>query len=226
MRRLRRAGRDCRARRSSRPVRRRVLQRRRATSSRTSPVSDRTCAWIAFDSNLLEEAEADLDGGEVEEVDGAVLEVGRAGRGLVPLALHEGGDDRAAGEPGPLELRERVAARDQRADPGRPAEHLVEGERDEVGVRSGRGRAGSSGRRRRRRGGRPSRARAPARSRRAGAGRRRSSTGRGRRTGCGGRRRRRSGSGGAASRRRAGRARRWGRRSSRRRGRGRTRGCR
>jgi hypothetical protein len=56
---------------------------------------------------------------------------------LVPLALHEGGDDRAAREPGPLELGERVAAGEQGADAGRPAEHLVEGERDEVGVPTG-----------------------------------------------------------------------------------------
>ena len=90
-----------------------------------------------LDPDPLEEAEADLDRGQVEEVDGAVLEVGRAGRRLVPLALDEGGDDRAAGEPGPLELGERLAARDQAADAGRLAEHLVERERDEVRVPAG-----------------------------------------------------------------------------------------
>ena len=54
------------------------------------------------------------------------------GSGLVVLALDERGHDRAAGEPRSLELGERVAAREQAADAGRPAEHLVERERDEV----------------------------------------------------------------------------------------------
>jgi hypothetical protein len=53
---------------------------------------------------------------------------------VVVLALDERRDDRAAGEPRPLELGERVRAGDQAADAGRPAEHLVEGERDVVGV--------------------------------------------------------------------------------------------
>ena len=87
-----------------------------------------------LDADPVEEAQADLDGGQVEVVDGAVLEVRRARGGLVPLALDEGGDDRAAGEPGPLELGQRLAAREQAADAGRPAEHLVEGEGDEVRV--------------------------------------------------------------------------------------------
>jgi hypothetical protein len=51
---------------------------------------------------------------------------------LVPLALDERGEDRAAGEPGTLESLERLAARKQRADAGRPAEHFVEGQCDEV----------------------------------------------------------------------------------------------
>jgi hypothetical protein len=82
----------------------------------------------------LEVAQADLDRGQVEEVEGAVLEVGGTRRRLVPLALDEGGDDRAAREPGSLELGERVAAGEQAADAGRPAEHLVEGEGDEIGM--------------------------------------------------------------------------------------------
>ena len=90
-----------------------------------------------LDPDPAEVAQADLDRGQVEEVDGAVLEVGGAGGGLVPLALDEGGDDRAAGEPGPFELGERVAAGEQATDAGRPAEHLVEGERDEVGMPAG-----------------------------------------------------------------------------------------
>ena len=74
-----------------------------------------------LDADPLEQAQADLDGGQVEEVDGAVLEVRRAGRGLVPLALDEGGDDRAAREPGPLELGERLAAGEQAPMPvGQP----------------------------------------------------------------------------------------------------------
>jgi hypothetical protein len=60
--------------------------------------------------------------------------VGGARGGLVPLALDEGGDDRAAREPGPLELGQDVATGEQAADAGRPAEHLVEGQGDEVGV--------------------------------------------------------------------------------------------
>ena len=79
-------------------------------------------------------SQADLHGRQVEVVDGAVLEVRGAGCGLVVLALDERGDDRAAGEPRPLELGERVAAGEQAADAGRPAEHLVERERDEVRV--------------------------------------------------------------------------------------------
>ena len=82
----------------------------------------------------VEEAQADLDRGQVEVVDGAVLEVRGAGGEVVVLALDERGDDRAAGEPRPLELGERVPAREQAADAGRPAEHLVERQRDEVGV--------------------------------------------------------------------------------------------
>ena len=81
------------------------------------------------DADAVEEAEADLDCGQVEEVDSAVLEVGCTWGGLVPLALDEGRKDRAAGEPGPFQLRECLAAGEQGADAGRPAEHLVEGER-------------------------------------------------------------------------------------------------
>ena len=203
----------------------RVPERVRARRAASSPsVCDARVDRL--DADPLEEAQADLDRGQVEVVDGAVLEVRRAGRGLVPLALDEGGDDRAAGEPGPLELGERVAAREQAADAGRLAEHLVEGERDEVGVPAGEvepvGRHVGGGVEQHV----PAVLRAPGRSSRADAARRRSSTGPGRRTGCGARRRRRSGSGAAASRRRAARGRRSARRWSRRRARGRTRGCR
>jgi len=90
-----------------------------------------------FDPNPRDVAQSDLDRGQVEEVDGAVLEVGRTGSGFVPLTLDEGGDHRAAREPGPLEPGQRLATGDQRADAGRPAEHLVEGERDEVGLPAG-----------------------------------------------------------------------------------------
>src|SRR5581483_3917390 len=58
----------------------------------------------------------------------------RAGGPLVPLVLDERGDDRAAGETRPFELRGRLATGDQRADASRPAEHLVEGEAHEVRV--------------------------------------------------------------------------------------------
>ena len=69
----------------------------------------------AAEADPLEVAQADLDRGQVEEVDGAVLELGRARRGLVPLALDERGDDRAAREPRALELRQRLAAGEQLA---------------------------------------------------------------------------------------------------------------
>ena len=85
-----------------------------------------------LEADAVEQVEADLDGGQVQVVDRAVLEVRGAGCGLVVLALDERGDDRAAGEPWALELGERVAAGEQTADAGRPAEHLVERERHEV----------------------------------------------------------------------------------------------
>jgi len=85
-----------------------------------------------LDPDAVEEAQSDLDRGEVEVVDRAVFEVRGAGRGLVVLALHERGDDRPAREPRPLEPGERVAAGEQAADAGGPAEHLVERDRDEV----------------------------------------------------------------------------------------------
>ena len=87
-----------------------------------------------LDPHSLEERETDLDRRKVEEVGGPVLEMRGSGRGLVPLALHERRDDRAAREPGPLELLERIEAGDQSADAGRPAEHLVERQRDEIGM--------------------------------------------------------------------------------------------
>jgi len=48
-----------------------------------------------FNPDAVEEVQADLDGGQVEEIDGSVLEMRVAGHGLVPLALDESGDDRA-----------------------------------------------------------------------------------------------------------------------------------
>jgi DNA-directed RNA polymerase specialized sigma24 family protein len=54
--------------------------------------------------------QSDLDRRQAEKVDRAVLEVGRAGCRLVPLALDKGSNDGAAGEPWALQLRERVAA--------------------------------------------------------------------------------------------------------------------
>jgi selenocysteine lyase/cysteine desulfurase len=46
--------------------------------------------------------------------------------------LDERGYDRPAGESRSLEPCQRAAAGQQTADAGRPAEHLVEGDRDEV----------------------------------------------------------------------------------------------
>ena len=195
----------------------------RAISSRCEP-SASTRAWIGLDPDPVEEAQPDLDGGEIEEVDGAVLEVRRAGSRLVAVALHERGDDRAAGEPRALERVQRLPSCEQRADSRRPAEQLVERDRHEVGMPAGevepvRGDEG---------GGVEedvaSRARGPGRSTRAGAGRPRSSTARDRRRGCDGRRRAPTGIATGGSRRRGARARRSGRTSSRRRAPARTRG--
>ena len=85
-----------------------------------------------LDPDPFEVAQPDLHRRQVEEVDGAVLEVRRSRSILVVVALHERGDDRAAGEPRPLELVQRLAARQQRSDPCRPAEQLVERDRHEV----------------------------------------------------------------------------------------------
>ena len=52
----------------------------------------------------------------------------------VLLAADGRGDDRSARKPRALQLRQRRPAGDQAADAGRPAEHLVEGEGDEVGL--------------------------------------------------------------------------------------------
>ena len=49
-------------------------------------------------------------------------------------ALHGGEVDGAAGEPGPVQRRQRVVADQQAADAGRVAEHLVERDGDEVGL--------------------------------------------------------------------------------------------
>ena len=108
-----------------------------SSTSRSEPRERPDVPVDDIDPDPTEEAKTDLDRGQVEEVDGAILEVGRARSGLVPLALDEGGDDRPTREPRTLEAGERVSARDQRADAGRPAEHLVEGEGDEVRLEMG-----------------------------------------------------------------------------------------
>ena len=53
--------------------------------------------------------------------------------GVTPVAADVREDDRAAREPRPLELAQRLAACEQAADAGRVAEHLVERHRGEVG---------------------------------------------------------------------------------------------
>jgi hypothetical protein len=62
----------------------RVLQRPERVEQ---PGAERLDAGVdGVDADPVEETHADLDGGQVEEVDGAVLEVGGTGGGLVPLA--------------------------------------------------------------------------------------------------------------------------------------------
>ena len=84
------------------------------------------------DADLLEVAQADLHRRDPEVVHGAVLEAGVAGVRHDHVALHVRGDDGAAAEPRPLQALERPAPDDQRAQARRVAEHLVEGDRDEV----------------------------------------------------------------------------------------------
>ncbi len=84
------------------------------------------------DADALDVAQADLDRRDAEVVDGAVLEQRVAGERHDHVALDVRGDHRAAAEPGTLQPVEGRAPGDQRADPRRVAEHLVEGDRDEV----------------------------------------------------------------------------------------------
>src|SRR3954464_4649532 len=80
----------------------------------------RTQAGDAFvdhvDADALEVFQSDLDRRKVEVVDRAVLERREAVRRPMPVALHGDRDDRAAGEPRSLELRERLLPREQAAD--------------------------------------------------------------------------------------------------------------
>jgi hypothetical protein len=69
-----------------------------------------------------------------EEVDGAVLEGRLAVREDVPLRLGARGVDGAAGEPGPAQPGEGLAADDQAAYAGGVAEHLVPADHGEVRV--------------------------------------------------------------------------------------------
>ena len=86
------------------------------------------------DADPLDVAQADLDRRDAEVVDRAVLEQRVAGERHDHVALDVRGDHRAAAEPGALQPLERLAPREQRAEAGRVAEHLVEGDRDEVGL--------------------------------------------------------------------------------------------
>ncbi len=78
---------------------------------------------------------ADRHGRQAEIVDGPVLEPGVAGREMVPpLALHRGDRDGPAGKPGPSQDVQGLVPEHQRPHAGRVAEHLVEGQGDEVRV--------------------------------------------------------------------------------------------
>ena len=85
------------------------------------------------DADLLEVAQADLDRRNAQVVERAVLESRFPLRQHVHRALHGGEIDGAAGEPGPPQLRQRGVADEQAAHAGGIAEHLVEGDRHEVG---------------------------------------------------------------------------------------------
>ncbi|MCU0510767.1 MAG: hypothetical protein MUC34_20855 [Anaerolineae bacterium] len=88
------------------------------------------------DADGGEVAQADLDRGDVEVVDRAVLEPCFAGDEVVPVALDGGNGDGAARVPGAPEPVERLATGEERAHAGGVAEHLVEGEGHEVGATS------------------------------------------------------------------------------------------
>ena len=85
------------------------------------------------DADVRDEAQAVLDGGDVEEVHGPVLEAGRARSQVMAVAEHRGDGHRAAGEPWPDQAGDTVAAGQQAADAGREPDDLVEGHRREVG---------------------------------------------------------------------------------------------
>ena len=144
-----------------------------------------TRRWIASRPTRSRWSRPVVDGGQVEVVDGAVLEGGLVVVEEVAVALHRGDRDGAAGEP--------------RAGPGRrPGRAAPAGSRRRSGSRSScrrratRSRAGPGATSSRLVGAKAAASsstshprRAPRRPGRAGAGRRRSSTGRGRRAGCG-----------------------------------------
>ncbi len=85
-----------------------------------------------IDADRADVAQPALHGRQVQVVDGAVLERGGVGREIVRVRLHRGDLNRPSRKPRPAQLREHRLAHEQAADPGRVAEHLVEGERDEV----------------------------------------------------------------------------------------------
>ena len=80
--------------------------------------------------HFIEQGETGFEGGDAEEVRGAVFEGLVSGFELVRAVGDGDVFDRAAGEPGAAQFRERVVARDQGADAGGVAEEFVERERD------------------------------------------------------------------------------------------------
>ena len=137
----------------------------------------------------LEETQADLDRGQVEEVERAVLEVRPPlGADWCQSRCTKAADDRAPGEPRPYELGERAPACDQGPHARRANRTTCRTRARRSRGASGRGRDGWSARKRRRRGARPNPGPAPARPTPGGVARPRSSTGRGTRRGCGARR--------------------------------------
>ena len=76
--------------------------------------------------------QTDLDGRDVEIIQGAILKAGRGFGQVIFIPLHRGHGDRPAGKPGTVELAQHRLAGDQRPQPGGVTEHLVERERDEI----------------------------------------------------------------------------------------------
>ncbi len=89
------------------------------------------------DPDAVDPGQPGLQIGYLQEAERAVLEPGLARGQRVPVALHAGQVHRPAGEPGTPQPPQRLPPRDQAADAGRVAEHLVPADRHEIGLDHG-----------------------------------------------------------------------------------------